>query len=135
MLSKIRLFGFSFLILFTELALIRYIPANIKVYGYFGNLILIACFLGTGIGFLVSRKRRNLIAFFPPAITALVLVVATSKIKISTVTGGMTLFKYFSDDYLKVESSGSLILIFILVRSWAEMRNGGIVLEIIAFRK
>lgn len=51
-LSGLRLFGYSFLILFFELALIRYIPANIQVASYFINLVLIAAFLGMGAGLI-----------------------------------------------------------------------------------
>jgi SAM-dependent methyltransferase len=40
----------SFLALFLELALIRWIPGVIKIVGYYTNLVLISSFLGLGLG-------------------------------------------------------------------------------------
>jgi len=45
-----KLFLASFLSLFVELALIRWIPGTVHVVGFFTNLVLIASFLGLGIG-------------------------------------------------------------------------------------
>ena len=47
--------------LFWELALIRWVPGSVRVVGYFTNLILIASFLGLGVGALLSRHRRDLL--------------------------------------------------------------------------
>ncbi len=63
-----RLFGFSFLILFFELALIRYVPANVRIVSFFTNLILIAAFLGMGAGLIISRRKMNLGFYFPLAL-------------------------------------------------------------------
>lgn len=80
---KLRLFLLSFFILFLELTLIRYIPANIRLVGYFTNLILLASFLGMGIGILLSSRKINLINFFP--ITLLILVALPVLFKADTV--------------------------------------------------
>jgi hypothetical protein len=114
-MDKIRLFGFSFLILFVELALIRFIPGNIRVFSYFNNLILIASFLGIGLGFILSRNKKDLEYLFPFALTALGLVIFYSKINVIQIQGEVTVLKYFSDANLKVESIGSLLFIFSLV--------------------
>ncbi len=53
-----RLCLYSFLILFFEFALIRYIPAHVKATSYFANLTIIATFLGMGVGAILSRRRR-----------------------------------------------------------------------------
>ncbi len=45
----------GFLTLFLELALIRYLPGNIWNLGYFPNLILIAAFVGMGMGFVFHQ--------------------------------------------------------------------------------
>ncbi|MGH2692703.1 MAG: hypothetical protein ACRDHM_09390, partial [Actinomycetota bacterium] len=45
-----KLFLASFLSLFVELTLIRWIPGTVHVVGFFTNLVLIASFLGLGIG-------------------------------------------------------------------------------------
>lgn len=46
----------SFVVLALELALIRWVPAQVRVTAYFPNLILISAFLGLGIGCLLPRK-------------------------------------------------------------------------------
>jgi SAM-dependent methyltransferase len=51
--------GYSFLILFFELALIRYISAYVRVFGFFVNFVLIATFLGMGVGLLREGRRRR----------------------------------------------------------------------------
>ena len=40
----------SLLVLFLELVLIRWLPTQVQVVSYFPNLVLIAAFLGLGIG-------------------------------------------------------------------------------------
>ncbi|NLH50634.1 MAG: hypothetical protein GX444_18820 [Myxococcales bacterium] len=60
-----RLFGLGFATLFLELALIRYLAGNIWNLGYFPNLVLMAVFLGMGLGFLfhpyISERRSPLL--------------------------------------------------------------------------
>ncbi len=73
-MSGYRLFGYSFLILFLELALIRYIPANVRMAAYFINLVLIATFLGMGTGLLLQYRKTNFTFLFPPVLLALFLV-------------------------------------------------------------
>jgi spermidine synthase len=56
----------GFLTLFLELALIRYLSANIWNLGYFPNLVLLAAFIGMGAGFVLHRlcdERRSLHLF------------------------------------------------------------------------
>jgi SAM-dependent methyltransferase len=60
----LNLFLISFLLLFYELAVIRWIPASIRIVGYFSNLILVSCFFGFGLG-CVLRRRRELFPLFP----------------------------------------------------------------------
>ena len=45
-----KLFLASFLSLFLELSLIRWIPGTVHIVGFFTNLVLIASFLGLGLG-------------------------------------------------------------------------------------
>lgn len=47
---SLKLFVASTLGLFVELALIRWLPAAVHVVGFFANLVLIASFLGLGLG-------------------------------------------------------------------------------------
>jgi spermidine synthase len=59
------LFLSSFLVLFLETALIRWMPAYVRLLAYFSNFILLASFLGIGVGCLMARRRKNLFIWFP----------------------------------------------------------------------
>jgi hypothetical protein len=69
---KLRLLALSFLMLFVELALIRWTGANVVYLSYFSNFVLLGSFLGIGLGFLRARSRVNL---FPWASVALALLI------------------------------------------------------------
>src|SRR3984893_19073584 len=60
---RARLLALSFLMLFVELALIRWTGSNILYLSYFSNFILLASFLGIGLGFLRADARRDLFRF------------------------------------------------------------------------
>lgn len=66
-----RLAGYSFLILFIELALIRYVAAYVRVFGFFVNFVVIAAFLGMGVGLLRSAAAARLRWIGPPALLVL----------------------------------------------------------------
>src|SRR5437773_2798893 len=51
-----ELIAASFVMLATELGLIRWVPGQVRVIAYFPNLILIAAFFGIGVGCLLRRK-------------------------------------------------------------------------------
>ncbi|UCF20261.1 MAG: hypothetical protein JSU87_02310 [Gemmatimonadota bacterium] len=63
--AAIRLAAYSFLILFFELALIRYLPATVRFFSYYINLVLIATFVGMGAGLLAVRQVDRLRWAFP----------------------------------------------------------------------
>jgi len=69
--SACRLFGFSFLLLFMEVGLIRFIPANVQAASYFINLVLIATFLGMGVGMVLQARGRDCLVYFAPFILLL----------------------------------------------------------------
>jgi len=54
--NAVRLFLTSGTILFVELMLIRWIPANVTYIGFFNNFLLMASFLGIGLGILLGRR-------------------------------------------------------------------------------
>src|SRR5688572_1416214 len=56
-LLGLELVGVSFVVLFQELALIRWLPVEVRVTAYFPNLILIGAFLGLGVGALRAQGR------------------------------------------------------------------------------
>ena len=51
--------------MFLETALIRWMPAYVRLLAYFSNFILLASFLGIGLGCLLATRRRNLFVWFP----------------------------------------------------------------------
>jgi len=68
-----RLVLASFLMLFAELALIRWVSAYQVHVAYFTNFVLLASFLGIGVGFLRAGKGRDLSRWAPAILAALVL--------------------------------------------------------------
>ena len=65
------LFLISFLILFLELAAIRWFPAHVLYLTFFTNVVLLASFLGMSVGCMAASHRRNYLGWTP-----LLLVVA-----------------------------------------------------------
>lgn len=63
----------SAIVLFQELALIRWLPSQVRVLAYFPNVVLISSFLGLGVGCLLAR-RRSILWTWPVAL--LILAVA-----------------------------------------------------------
>jgi hypothetical protein len=66
----------SFVSLFLELAVIRWLSAEVRIFAYFKNLALMAAFLGFGIGFSFHGKSEKLFAWFPRLICCLVVIIA-----------------------------------------------------------
>ena len=59
--QPIYLFSISFLSLFLELLLIRWLSIEIRIFAYFRNLILVSCFIGLGIGFSLKRFKIGIL--------------------------------------------------------------------------
>ena len=70
-----RLFLTSGTLLFVELLLIRWIPANVIYVGFFSNFLLMASFLGIGLGILLGRRGRALPMWIFPVLLLLVVAV------------------------------------------------------------
>jgi hypothetical protein len=86
---RVRLFLTSAAILFVELLLIRWIPANVVFVGFFRNFLLMASFLGIGVGILWGRDpRRVAISPFGPLLLALVLLVTQVQVNFYALSGG-----------------------------------------------
>jgi hypothetical protein len=83
----VRLFLTSATILFVELLLIRWVPANVVYVGYFSNFLLMASFLGIGAGILFGRDPRRIpISPFAPLLFAVVLLVTRAQINVQLET-------------------------------------------------
>ena len=87
-----RLILLSFLMLFVELAVIRWSGANVVYLAYFSNLVLLGSFLGIGLGFLwAGRGGRPLFPFAPVVLALFVAFIRLAPIDID-VSGGQLIF-------------------------------------------
>jgi spermidine synthase len=71
-LAKIDLFVVSALLLFLELALIRWLPAHVLFLTFFTNTVLLASFLGLSLGCLAARQSRNHLPLSPVWLTIVI---------------------------------------------------------------
>ena len=110
------LFVSSFLVLFLETALIRWMPAYVRLLAYFSNFILLASFLGIGVGCLLAGRRRNLFAWFP--LIQLAVIVAVDRLRLEVALPSTSTI-YFSsgtaEAVVPVESTLLLPLLFTTV--------------------
>jgi hypothetical protein len=116
--AAFQLLAASSIALFQELAFIRWIPGEVRVAAYFPNLVLIATFLGLGVGSLRSRGR-SLLFLWP---VSLVLIVAASVLmgRIAFTAEGVSehlwlLYDDLPEDALVLESiRAPIVLLFLL---------------------
>jgi spermine/spermidine synthase len=110
------LFISSFLVLFLEVALIRWMPAYVRLLAYFSNFILLATFLGSGLGCVLAGVRRNLISWFP--IVLLLVVFAVDGLRLEIAVPSTTSIYFTSgttEQVVPVESTLLLPLLFVIV--------------------
>jgi len=73
------LFMASFLSLFLELLLIRWVPSLVQVVAFYGNLMLLSSFLGLGCGVLLAPRGMGLYRWFGASLLLLILFVFVIK--------------------------------------------------------
>lgn len=78
----VRLILSSFLMLFVELALIRWTASNVIFLAYFSNFVLLGSFLGIGVGFLRARARLDLFPYAPVALAFLIGLVLMFRVEV-----------------------------------------------------
>lgn len=88
----IRLVAGSALMLFLELALIRWLGSNIVHLSYFTNFVLLGSFLGIGLGFLISRKKWSVLPWAPAILAVLVLAVFLFPVSVDRTGSGIIYF-------------------------------------------
>src|SRR5947209_14795649 len=76
---RVRIFLLSFAMLFFELLCIRWIPSYVRYLSYFNNFILLASFLGIGLGMLAARRQRFWFPPFPLLLLIVTIVVALNR--------------------------------------------------------
>jgi spermidine synthase len=64
----------SFLGLFLEMLMIRWVSSEIRIFAYFKNFVLVACFLGFGLGCYLCRRRLQLSAMIAPLLLLTVIL-------------------------------------------------------------
>jgi spermidine synthase len=72
--SHSRLALVSLFSLFFEMLMIRWVSSEIRVFAYFKNLVLLACFLGFGLGCYLCRRHVQLLAILGPLLTLTVIL-------------------------------------------------------------
>ena len=85
--DRARLVFASFLMLFVELALIRWVTSNNVYVTKATNFVLLASFLGIGIGFLNARARRDYLRWTPVTLLLLVGFVLLFPVILSSMSG------------------------------------------------
>ena len=109
----------SFLVLLLEVALIRWMPAYVRLLSFFSNFILLASFLGIGAGCLLASPRRaRLFYFFPPLQLLVIAAVYFGKLELSVPSSTSIYFSSGTSEQVRlVESTLLLPLLFIVVAS------------------
>ncbi len=133
--GKPRLFAASFLMLFVELALIRWIGANVIYLAYYSNFVLLGSFLGIGIGFLRARSRVNLFPWAPVALALLVFFVLKFPVQVTNQSQGQLLF--FGAGTFKttgLPTWETLPVIFLAVAAVMAMIGEGVARAFVQFR-
>ncbi len=106
----------SFLVLFLEVALIRWMPAQVRLLAFFSNFILLASFLGIGLGCLLATSRRRLFGWFPLVLGAIVIGVYRLRLELAVTSPGAIYFSSgTSDKVMLIESTYLLPAIFLVV--------------------
>ncbi len=93
---QVRLLLSSALMLFLELALIRWTASNIIHLGYFSNFVLLGSFLGVGLGFLRSGRTDRAPLYFPIALAVLVVVILAHPVTVDRAGSDLIFFTSLS---------------------------------------
>jgi spermidine synthase len=64
----------SFLSMFLELLMIRWVSSEIRIFAFFKNFVLVSCFFGFGMGCYFSRKKINALTLICPLIYLAVII-------------------------------------------------------------
>src|SRR6266536_2971964 len=80
--KRARTFLVSFTMLFFELLCIRWIPSYVRYLSYFNNFLLLASFLGIGLGMLSARRKRFWFPPFPLMLLILVIIIGLNKFEL-----------------------------------------------------
>lgn len=75
-----ELFLASFIGLYFEMLIIRWLAAEVRLFSYFKNITMMAAFLGLGIGFALARSKKDYWKLFTPFLLVFVgIIIAVGK--------------------------------------------------------
>src|SRR5436309_13676409 len=93
------------------------VPAYIRLVAYFSNFILLATFLGGGLGCLLAGRRRPLIVWFP--LVQLLVIAAVDWLRLEVAVPSTSSIYFTSGTAEKVVSVESTLLLPLLFVSVA----------------
>lgn len=128
--DRTRLVLLSFLMLFVELALIRWAGSNIVYLSFFSNFVLLGSFLGIGIGFLRGRARVNTFPWAPVGLAFLVIFIRGFPVEIDR--AGQDLI-FFGGDPTGLPPWVTLPVIFVAVAATMAMIAEGVARVFVRF--
>ena len=129
---SLELVAASYVVLFQELALIRWLPGQVRVLAYFPNLILVSAFLGLGIGCLRAGQRPLRWAWPASLVVLAVTALASSRIVFAQDSGAEHLYLLYYDlapDAPVVHDVRLPIVVFFVLTALAFVSLGQVVAE------
>jgi hypothetical protein len=69
----------SFVALYLELVVIRWLASEVLIFAYFKNFPLLAAFFGTGVGCILASKGRNYFRFAPVLLLSVVAIITLAR--------------------------------------------------------
>src|SRR5207248_11319365 len=110
------LFLASFLALYFELVVIRYLSTEIRVFAYLKNLALVASFFGIGLGMILGDSRKTKKSLFPLFASVLFLLAALApKLRLTHLPVPGHQYEMFGHSALP---SGALGVLWIILGIW-----------------
>lgn len=101
-------------LLYAELLLLRWIPANVIYVGFFSNYILMASFLGIGLGIMLGRALHPKVSPFPALLAVVVGVIFHEKLELQFKSGNEIFFG-LAESHAADSNFIVLPIVFILV--------------------
>lgn len=129
--ERLRLVLLAFLVLFVELALIRWTGSNVLYLSFFSNFVLLGSFLGIGVGFLRAQSRHNLFPYSPIALALLIGLVLIFPVEIDRSGSDLIFFGEFETTGLP--SWLMLPALFLIVATVNAMLAEGLARQFIRF--
>jgi SAM-dependent methyltransferase len=121
------LFCASFLMLYFELALIRWIPGQVRVLAYFTNFVLIACFFGMGLGMLLSKSRYDLGRWALAGVCGLVILASLFRLVCVGTQGEVIIYTEYEGGAQTLVALHTVLILFYLATAAAFVPFGQLI--------